>query len=60
MLQAARNEKRMTESSKGVQIVPEGRFQAIDITFVPPPNPGVLDTYLGEEVRPGPLNPHCA
>ena len=43
---------------KGVQIVPEGRFQGIDITLMPPPNPGVLDISLREEVRPGPLDPH--
>ena len=42
---------------KGIRIVPEGRLQGNDITFTLP-CPGVLDISLGEEVRPGPSNPH--
>ena len=51
-------EKRMTESLKASKLYLKGDYMVI---ILPLPSPlGVLNISLGEEVRPGPLNPHCA
>ena len=52
-------EKRMTEQLKASKLYLKGDFKVMILPF-PLPSPGVLDISLGEEVRPGPSNPHRA
>ena len=57
-------EKRMTESLKAYKLYLKGDFKVLILPYNPPPPPpllpGVLNISLGEEVRPGPSNPHRA
>ena len=52
-------EKRMTEHLKASKLYLKGDFKVMILPLPPPPpSPGVLDISLGEEVCPGPSNPH--